>query len=90
MFNNNRDVISNDPFTLKGLSKINALLNTHLSYTGSSVCKVSHKCRHEFWDEDVLAKDKGEIGNEFKYSHSDSPLAIFCHVTKCRKQTAIQ
>ena len=80
MIIDNWDVLLHDPVLFERLSKDLTLLNSHLTNTGSGVCKVLHENTLEVFAEDIFTKDDSEVSNELKNAHSDSPLAILSHI----------
>lgn len=77
---NDWDVLGHDPVLLELLSKDGTLGDAHLSHTGGSVGQVSHEDALQMFAVNFFAEDDGKVGDQFKHSHSNSPLTILGHV----------
>ena len=86
MIDNNRKKVIHDPVLFEMLSKQDSFGNSSLSDTGSSVCQITHEDALKLLTVDFLPEDDSKVTNEFKHCHSNSPLAIFRHIRKCRQQ----
>jgi len=81
MVDNSWNIIAHNPVLLEFLSKKSALLDTHCSNTSSSVGEVTHENCLEMFGIALFSEVDSKISNEFKNSHSNSPLTIFSHIS---------
>jgi len=90
MVDDNWNVFVHDPILFEILSENGALFDAHLSNTVGGVGEVTHENGLEMFTIALFSENDSKFGDEFEHSHSNSPLAIFSHVTKSGQKLSVK